>query len=102
RRRFLQVDAQSPHTLVFYESPYRVEAFLRDALEVYGDRPAAIARELTKLHETIDRGTLSELLSRVQQEKTRGEYVVVIGGAGRGATGATAEPSGAEDGDEEG
>ncbi len=101
RRRFLQVDAQSPHTLVFYESPYRVESFLRDALEVYGDRPAAIARELTKLHETIDRGTLSELLSRVQQEKARGEYVIVIGGAGRGATGATAEPSGAKDGDEE-
>jgi 16S rRNA (cytidine1402-2'-O)-methyltransferase len=102
RRRFLQVDAQSPHTLVFYESPYRVEAFLRDALEVYGDRPAAIARELTKLHETIDRGTLSELLARAQQGKARGEYVIVIGGAGRGATGATAEPSSAEDGDEEG
>jgi 16S rRNA (cytidine1402-2'-O)-methyltransferase len=102
RRRFLQVDAQSPHTLVFYESPYRVEAFLRDALEVYGDRPAVIARELTKLHETLDRGTLSELLTRTQKGKTRGEYVIVIGGAGRGAAGAAGEPSGAEDPDEEG
>lgn len=83
RRRFLLVDAQSPHTLVFYESPYRVEAFLRDALEVYGDRPAAVTRELTKLHETIERGTLSELLARIRQGKTRGEYVIVIGGAGR-------------------
>jgi 16S rRNA (cytidine1402-2'-O)-methyltransferase len=85
RRRFLQVDAASPHTLVFYESPYRVEAFLRDALEVYGDRSAAIARELTKLHETVERGVISELLRRVQEGKTRGEYVIVIGGAGRGA-----------------
>jgi 16S rRNA (cytidine1402-2'-O)-methyltransferase len=90
RRRFLQVDAQSPHTLVFYESPYRVEAFLRDALEVYGDRPAAVARELTKLHETIERGLLSELLATIQKGKTRGEYVIVIGGAGRGAAGAGA------------
>ncbi len=88
RRRFLQVDAQSPHTLVFYESPYRVEAFLRDALEVYGDRPAAVTRELTKLHETIERGTLSELLARVEKGKTRGEYVIVIGGAGRGSASA--------------
>lgn len=81
RRRFMQVDADSPHTLVFYESPYRVVAFLRDALEVYGDRPAAVARELTKLHETIERGTLAELLERIGGGKTRGEYVVVVGGA---------------------
>jgi 16S rRNA (cytidine1402-2'-O)-methyltransferase len=100
RRRFLQVDAQSPHTLVFYESPYRVEAFLRDALEVYGNRPAAVTRELTKLHETIERGGLSELLERVQKGKTRGEYVIVIGGAGRGME--AAHTSDAEEPDEEG
>lgn len=96
RRRFLQVDALSPHTLVFYESPYRVEAFLRDALEVYGNRPAAVARELTKLHETFERGTLAELLARVQQGKTRGEYVIVVGGAGRAAADSRA---GDEDGE---
>jgi len=83
RRRFLQVDAGSPHTLVFYESPYRIEAFLRDALDVYGDRPAALAHELTKLHESVERGTLAELLASVQQAKPRGEYVVVIAGASR-------------------
>lgn len=83
RRRFLQVDAGSPHTLVFYESPYRIEAFLQDALDVYGDRPAALAHELTKLHESVVRGTLTELLASVQQEKPRGEYVVVIAGASR-------------------
>lgn len=83
RRRFLQVDAGSPHTLVFYESPYRIEAFLQDALDVFGDRPAALAHELTKLHESMVRGTLAELLTSVQQAKPRGEYVVVIAGASR-------------------
>jgi len=82
RRRFLAVDTASPHTLVFYESPYRLGAFLRDALSVYGDRPAALARELTKLHESVVRGTLSTLLATVERSPARGEYVVVIGGAG--------------------
>ncbi len=81
RRRFLMVDATSPHTLVFYESPYRIEALLQDALVVYGDRRAALAHELTKLHESVERGTLSELLSAVRRAKPRGEYVVVIAGA---------------------
>jgi 16S rRNA (cytidine1402-2'-O)-methyltransferase len=85
RRRFLGIDRDSPHTLVFYESPFRIEAFLRDALEVYGDRPAALARELTKLHETVDRGTISSLMQGISSGKARGEYVVVIAGEGRGA-----------------
>jgi 16S rRNA (cytidine1402-2'-O)-methyltransferase len=82
RRRFLEVDRESPHTLVFYESPYRLAAFLRDALEVYGDRDAVLARELTKIHETVQRGKLSALLAHVEASVPRGEYVVVIAGAG--------------------
>ena len=81
RRRFLEVDRDSPHTLVFYESPYRLAAFLRDALEVYGDRDAVLARELTKIHETVQRGELSALLAHVEAIAPRGEYVVVIAGA---------------------
>jgi 16S rRNA (cytidine1402-2'-O)-methyltransferase len=81
RRRFLEVDRDSPHTLVFYESPYRLAAFLRDALEVYGDRDAVLARELTKIHETVQRGKLSALLAHVEAIAPRGEYVVVIAGA---------------------
>lgn len=81
RRRFLQVDQDSPHTLIFYESPYRLKALLSDALEVYGDRKAALAGELTKLHERVERGTLSELLARVEKTEPRGEYTVVIAGA---------------------
>jgi 16S rRNA (cytidine1402-2'-O)-methyltransferase len=85
RKRFMAVDRDSPHTLIFYESPYRLEAFLRDALEVYGDREAALAHELTKMFETVERGPLSALLKYVQQNAPRGEYVVVIAGCGRGA-----------------
>ena len=80
RQRFLAVDADSPHTLVFYESPFRIAAFLEDALAVYGDRPAAVARELTKLYETIARGTLAELAAQFTTGKQKGEFVVVIGG----------------------
>ncbi|MCB0072400.1 MAG: rRNA small subunit methyltransferase 1, partial [Caldilineaceae bacterium] len=80
RQRFLAVDADSPHTLVFYESPFRIGAFLEDALAVYGDRPAAVARELTKLYETIARGTLAELAAQFATGKQKGEFVVVIGG----------------------
>lgn len=80
RRRFLEVDARSPHTLVFYESPYRLKDFLADALTVYGDRPAAVANDLTKLFEQVSRGTLSELASELEDANLKGEYVVVIAG----------------------
>lgn len=81
RKRFLEVDADSPHTLVFYESPYRLKAFLKDAIEVLGDRQAALANELTKLYEEVQRGTLSELLALFEDEEPRGEYTVVVAGA---------------------
>jgi 16S rRNA (cytidine1402-2'-O)-methyltransferase len=80
RQTFLAVDEASPHTLVFYEAPHRLRDFLADALAVYGDRPAAMANELTKLFESVTRGSLSELLAVAGAEEPRGEYVVVIGG----------------------
>jgi len=80
RQRFLAVDQQSPHTLIFYESPYRLGEFLKDALATYGDRPAAIANDLTKLYEQVWRGTLSSLLSEVAGITLKGEFIVVIGG----------------------
>jgi 16S rRNA (cytidine1402-2'-O)-methyltransferase len=82
RRRFLEVDLHSPHTLIFYESPFRLAAFLEDALAVYGDRPAALANDLTKFYEKVYRGTLSQLHALVADEaKLKGEYIVVIAGA---------------------
>lgn len=82
RRRFLAVDQDSPHTLVFYESPYRLEKFLEDVLQVYGDRPAAITNDLTKMFETVRRGRVSELLRWVRETEPRGEYTIVIAGTG--------------------
>jgi len=82
RKRFLAVDAESPHTLIFYESPYRLEKFLKDALEVYGDRQVAIANDLTKKFELVQRGLISEVIPLVQKTKPRGEYTVVVAGKG--------------------
>jgi 16S rRNA (cytidine1402-2'-O)-methyltransferase len=80
RRRFMEVDKESPHTLIFYESPYRLIAFLEDALAVFGDRPAAITNDMTKKFETVYRGTLAELCKKMGSEKILGEYCVMIGG----------------------
>ncbi len=81
RCKFMAVDKDSPHTLIFYESPYRLEAFLRDALATLGDREAAIANDLTKMFEKVERGTLSSLLETVsQQAKVKGECIIVIAG----------------------
>jgi 16S rRNA (cytidine1402-2'-O)-methyltransferase len=80
RRRFLEMDKDSPHTLIYYESPYRLRKLLEEALEVFGNRHAAICKELTKVFERITRGRLSELLDSLE-EKPRGEYVVIIAGA---------------------
>jgi 16S rRNA (cytidine1402-2'-O)-methyltransferase len=88
RRRFLEVDAASPHTLIFYESPHRLAAFLQDALTVFGDRPCALANDLTKKFESVQRGRLSEMIGMVEGQKLLGEYTVVIAGTGSALTGA--------------
>jgi 16S rRNA (cytidine1402-2'-O)-methyltransferase len=80
RQRFIGIDAASPHTLIFYESPYRIAAFLADARDVLGDRRAALANDLTKKFEEVQRGTLSELINQVAAREPRGEYVIVIEG----------------------
>lgn len=79
RRHFLEADAESPYTLIYYESPFRLRKLLEDALAVFGDRPAAVAKELTKLYESVRRGRLSELLMNLE-ENPKGEYVVLIAG----------------------
>jgi len=81
RKRWLEIDRASPHTLIFYESPYRLIAFLEDALEVYGDRKCAVANDLTKKFETMYRGTISSVMIELKKETLRGEYSVVIAGA---------------------
>jgi 16S rRNA (cytidine1402-2'-O)-methyltransferase len=77
RRRRLREVAAIPGTLAFYESPRRLSTALLDCLEILGDRRAAVARELTKLHEQFHRGTLSTL-AREFDAHARGEIVLLI------------------------
>lgn len=74
-----------PATLIFYESPHRAGATLADLLEALGDRPACVARELTKTHEEFVRGTLATLADRYRDERPLGEITLVVGGAPAGA-----------------
>jgi len=68
-----------PATLIFYEGPHRIAATLKDAYEILGEREAVVARELTKMHEEIARGRLSELAGRFSSpENARGEMVLII------------------------
>ena len=79
RKRLFSSVATLPYTLVAYESPHRVRAALTDALTVLGDRRCAVGRELTKLHEEVYRGTLSEAAAHFTEP--RGEFTLVIAGA---------------------
>lgn len=85
RRRLLASVAAEPGTLVAYEAPHRLCQALADIAEVLGDRPIAVAEELTKRFESVWRGRVSEAVAHFQAKSPRGEYTLVIGGAPRGA-----------------
>ena len=92
RRRLLDEIAGERATIVAYEAPHRLLACLEDILAVLGDRRMVVGRELTKVFEEIQRGTVSEILAHVRATPPRGELTLVIeGNMGRSAT---AEPSG--------
>jgi 16S rRNA (cytidine1402-2'-O)-methyltransferase len=79
RRNRLNELQSVPGTLIFYEAPHRLAATLKDAYEILGEREAVVARELTKLHEEIKRGRLSELTADyAERTDIRGEIVVLI------------------------
>jgi 16S rRNA (cytidine1402-2'-O)-methyltransferase len=79
RSRLLDMKTEN-RTLVFYESPHRLLKVLAVMRETLGDRRAVAARELTKLHEEIIRGSLDSLIEHFSNETPRGEFVLVIGG----------------------
>ena len=81
RRSRLRALAHDPRTVVLFESPLRVVTLLRDVLVELGDRRAAVARELTKIHEEVLRGRVSEVLAMLLDSEPRGEIVVVLEGA---------------------
>ncbi len=85
RRARLELLASEPRTLVFYESTHRIEEMLADARTAFGDaREAVLARELTKLFETVLNGDLASLHARVvaDADQRKGEFVVIIAGVG--------------------
>ena len=81
RKRQLTELRDEKRTLIFYESPHRIISFLRDVLEVFGDRQVSVARELTKKFEEIFRGTVTEAIKKLQQTPPRGEFTIVIAGS---------------------
>ncbi len=81
RQRFFAIDREAPHTLIFYESPHRIVATIEDALDVFGDRQCALANDLTKHFERVQRGLLSEVRHALAAEAPRGEYTLVIAGS---------------------
>ena len=83
RRKWLGEVAEERGTLVMYESPHRVKQTLADIAEVLGDRPVALAREMTKMFEETIRGTAGEILDKLGDKNVKGEIVLVVGGKTR-------------------
>ena len=81
RSERLETVKNLPHALVFYEAPHKIKQTLIDLYEAFGDREAALCRELTKIHEETIRGTLAQLAHYYDDREPRGEYVIVIRGA---------------------
>ena len=80
RRRFFQRFETLDHTLVFFESPHRLLASLDDLLEIFGNRPVAVGRELTKLHQEVLRGDLQGVRQILgQRQALKGEFTLVVG-----------------------
>ena len=79
RRRALERLRIEDRTIILYEAPHRVEECVADAREILGDRPACLAREVTKLHEEFRRGKLSALAASLAERPARGEITLLIG-----------------------
>ena len=90
RRRALEEYAERRETIVAFESPHRIERCLEDLEQVWKDRPIALARELTKLHEQVLRGSAREVREALREDQKRGEIVLVLGGRTRAARAADA------------
>ena len=80
RKKRLERLKELEHTLVFYESPHRVQKSLGDMLEVFGDRRACLAREISKRYEQFLRGRISDIQNAIGDKSVKGEIVLVIGG----------------------
>lgn len=93
RRRMLERLRIEERTIILYEAPHRVTECIADALEILGDRPACMAREVTKLHEEFRRGKLSELAASLAETPVRGEITLLLGAADTNSSGAHVDSS---------
>jgi 16S rRNA (cytidine1402-2'-O)-methyltransferase len=79
RRKALRALAAEPRTLVLYEAPHRLVDTLEDALEILGNKPVVVAREITKLHEEFLRGHLEDVIAQLRKKPPRGEITLLLG-----------------------
>ncbi len=80
RRKMLDELGMERRTFVFYEAPHRIIETLEDMREVWGDRKAAVVREITKIHEETLRGSVADILREIQDRTIAGEYVIIVEG----------------------
>ncbi|NMC42816.1 MAG: 16S rRNA (cytidine(1402)-2'-O)-methyltransferase [candidate division Zixibacteria bacterium] len=80
RRNRLERLRRYPHTIVLYESVHRIRKTMADIVELFGDRPVCVARELSKIHEEYLRGAAADVAARLGESTPRGEFVIVIAG----------------------
>ena len=81
RQTRLQLLTDETRTMVFYESPHRIVKALQQFAEVFGqERPVAVCREISKVHEEVVRGSIAEALAHFQEHEPRGEFVIIVGG----------------------
>ncbi|MEW6068683.1 MAG: 16S rRNA (cytidine(1402)-2'-O)-methyltransferase [Nitrospirota bacterium] len=80
RQKILKDLNLEPRTLIFYEAPHRIIETLKDMEEIFKERVAALIKEITKIHEEALRGTITEILKKLEKTKIAGEYIIVIEG----------------------
>jgi 16S rRNA (cytidine1402-2'-O)-methyltransferase len=80
RQKVLKDLSLEPRTLIFYEAPHRVLETLEDMEKIFAERKAALAKEITKIHETVLRGSISEILNKLEKTTIAGEYIIVLEG----------------------
>lgn len=80
RKKRLDFLLQESRTMIFYESPHRIVKTLNELMTVFGNRSVAVCRELTKKFEETIRGSLSEVIEKVEKNKPRGEFVIILEG----------------------
>jgi 16S rRNA (cytidine1402-2'-O)-methyltransferase len=80
RQKVLKNLSLEPRTLIFYEAPHRVLETLEDMEKIFTERKAALAKEITKIHEAVLRGSISEILGKLEKTTIAGEYIIVLEG----------------------